>query len=135
MRTLFRECTRHDEAPDTIAATGAVMDNYERATTSTFQVNLPLTSDKGMIDAGFANYTYKNAIIFNDDGVPTNRTYFLNLAKFVRLVVREGRNAEIADLVKSRDRDDLVSFVLWAGNLVFKNLARNGLLFNADTFS
>jgi len=137
MRTLYRECSRFDENVDTIVFNGSTMDNYERALTSTFQVNLPLQpaqADQRMLDAGFPNILYKNAIVFNDDGVPANAGYFLNLAKFTRLIVRSGRNAEIGDFVKSRDKDDLVTFVLWAGNLITTNLARQGVLLNTDTW-
>ena len=134
MRTLYRQCSRFDEVPDTIVLTGAAMDNYERALTSTFQVNLPLGS-QGMIDAGFENYRYKGAVIFADDGVPANFGYFLNIAKYYRLFVREGRDAEIGDFVKSQGKDDLVTYVLWAGNAVMTNLGRNGVLLNADTWS
>lgn len=137
IRTLFRQCRRFDEAPDTIVLTGAAFDNYERDITSTFQTNLPLDMGPGnekMIDAGFSNLRYKNAFIFDDDGCPDDKGYFLNLMKYHRLFVREGRDAEIGDFVKSRERDDLVSFVLWAGNQVNTALNRNGVLLNADTF-
>lgn len=80
------------------------------------------------------NVRYKGAVVFADDGVPANAGYFINFAKYVRLIYREGRNAEIGDFVKSRDKDDLVTFVLWAGNLINTNLARGGLLQNADTY-
>ena len=70
----------------------------------------------------------------DDDGCPDNRGYFLNLLKYHRLFVRTGRDAEIGDFVKSRDKDDLVSFVLWAGNQINTALNRNGVLLNADTF-
>lgn len=139
MRTLYRQCTRFDEAPDTIVLNGSTMDNYERALTSTFRVNFPLgdigPGDKKMIDAGFPNIRYKGALVFADDGCPANKGYFLNIAKYIRLMVREGRDAEIGDFIKSRDKDDLVTFVLWAGNLITTNLARGGLLQNADTWS
>jgi len=58
MRTLYRQCSRFDETPDTIVLTGAQMDNFERELTSTFTVNLPIMGigpgDEKMIDAGFA---------------------------------------------------------------------------------
>jgi len=136
-RTLYRQTSRFDESPDTIVLTGSAMDNFERELTSTFQVNLPLgigAGDQRMIDAGFANIRYKGALVFDDDGCPANFGYFLNLAKYVRLFVREGRDAEIGDFVKSKDADDLATYVLWAGNLVNTNLARGGVLLNADTF-
>ena len=136
MRTLYRQSSRFDENVDTIVFNGSTMDNYERALTSTFQVNVPLIptqADQRMMDAGFPNYAYKGAIVFFDDGCPANFGYFLNLAKFTRLIVRQGRNAEISDFVKSRDKDDLVSFVLWAGELITTNLGRQGALLNSDT--
>jgi len=135
-RTLYRQCARADENVDSIVLTGSAMDNFERDLTSTFQVNLPLVGapDQRMLDAGFANIRYKNAIIFDDDGVPADRGYFMNISKYFRLIVREGRDAELGDFVKSRDKDDLVSFVLWAGNQVCTNLSRNGVFLNGDTY-
>jgi len=137
MRTLYRQCSRFDETPDTIVLTGSAMDNFETALTSTFQVNLPLmgvgAGDQAMIDAGFGNIRYKGALIFADDGCPANYGYFLNVAKYYRLFVREGRDAEIGDFVKSQNKDDLVTYVLWAGNGAMTNLGRNGVLLNGDT--
>ena len=74
-------------------------------------------------------------MLFGDDGIVANYGYLLNVAKYYRLFVREGRDAEIGDFVKSQGRDDLVTYVLWAGNAAMTNLARNGVLLNADTYS
>lgn len=138
MRTLYRQCSRFDEVPDTIVLNGSTMDNFERELTATFQVNLPIMGLGGgkqtMIDAGFDNIAYKGALIFADDGVPANTGYFLNVSKYYRLFVREGRDAEIGDFIKSRDKDDLVTYVLWAGNAAMTNLGRNGILLNGDTY-
>lgn len=139
MRTLYRQCSRFDETPDTIVLTGSTMDNFERELTTSFTVNFPLigvgAGNQGMIDAGFGNIRYKGALMFADDGVLANYGYFLNVAKYYRLFVREGRDAEIGDFVKSQTRDDLVTYVLWAGNAVMTNLGRNGVLLNGDTYS
>jgi hypothetical protein len=136
-RTLYRQCSRFDETPDTIVLTGSAMDNFESALTGSFVVNLPLigvgAGDEKMIDAGFGNIRYKGALVFADDGCPANYGYFLNMSKYYRLFVREGRDAEIGDFVKSQNRDDLVTYVLWAGNAVMTNLGRNGVLLNGDT--
>ena len=136
-RTLYRQCTRFDESIDTIVLTGATMDNFESALTSTFTVNLPLlgvgAGDQRMIDAGFGNIRYKGALLFADDGCPANYGYFLNVAKYYRLFVREGRDAEIGDFIKSQSKDDLSTYVLWAGNAAMTNLGRNGVLLNGDT--
>lgn len=136
-RTLYRQCSRFDETPDTIVLTGSAMDNYEANLTNSFSTNLPLigigAGDERMIDAGFGNIRYKGALVFADDGCPANYGYFLNLAKYWRLFVREGRDAEIGDFVKSQSKDDLATYVLWAGNAVITNLGRNGVLLNGDT--
>jgi hypothetical protein len=135
MTTLFRECSRYDETPDTIVLTGAAWDNYLKETTRTFQTNQPHAADSGMVvDALYPNIRFGNALIIYDDGCPANYGYFLNLRKFIRLFVREGRDAELGDFIKSKDKDDLVSFILWAGNLINTNLARGGVLLNADTY-
>lgn len=135
-RTLYRNCGRFDENVDIIVLTGATMDNYENALTSTFQVNLPImgvgSGDERMIDGGFANIRYKNALVFADDGAPANFGYFLN-SKYIKLYMRQGRESELGDFVKSRDKDDVVAYVYSAGNLAITNLARQGVLLNGDT--
>lgn len=136
MRTLYRQSAYFDDTVDTIVGTGSFAENYERALTGTFQVNLPLpVGSKGMLDAGFENIKYKGAVLFDDDGCPANAAYFLNLRKYIRLIVREGRDAEIGDFVKSQTKDDLVTYVLTAGNLVTTGLRYGGLLANGDTYA
>lgn len=71
--------------------------------------------------------------MFYDDAVPANCGYMIN-TKYLKLYVREGRDAEIGDFIKSQDRDDLVTYILWAGNQCATNLARLGFLQNSDTY-
>lgn len=134
MTTLYRQCGRYDEQVDTIILTGSAWDNFLKETTRNFQVNLPLAANQDMVEAGFPNVAFFGALLTYDDSCPANYGYFLNLKKYIRLFVREGRDAEIGDFIKSQSKDDLVSFVLWAGNLVNTNLARGGVLLNADTY-
>ena len=89
--------------------------------------------DKTMVDAGFPNVAWFGMKLFPDDGVPANMGYFIN-SKYINILVRQGRNAELGDFVKSNNRDDLVSYVFWAGNQICKGLRYNGILQNADTF-
>lgn len=137
MMTLYRQTGRFDENVDTIVLTGSTMDNFELTLTSTFQVNFPImgvgAGDERLIDAGFANIRYKNALVFADDGVPADTGYFLNTKKYLKLYVREGRESELGDFVKAQNKDDLVSWVYFAGNLAATNLARMGILLNGDT--
>lgn len=137
MRTLYRQCSRADETPDITVLNGSTWDNFNRELTSTFHVNLPLADvgagSKGMLDAGFPNIRWYGSLLFHDDGVPENAGYMFN-SDYVQLYVREGRDAEISDFIKSADKDDLAAFVFWAGNLINKNLARGGVLLNGDTY-
>lgn len=135
-RTLYRQCHRWNENVDLIVLNGSTLDNFERDLTSTFEVQLPLGFGQGnqsMIDAGFANIRYKNALMYDDDGVPANQGYFIN-SKYTKLYVREGRESEIGDFVKSQEKDDLVAYVLFAGNQCTTNLARQGIIQNTDTY-
>ena len=72
--------------------------------------------------------------MFADDGVPANVGYFLQLGKYIRLVVRQGRESELGDFVKAQNKDDLVAWVYLAGNQVATKLKSMGMLQNADTF-
>ena len=76
---------------------------------------------------------WNGAILFDDDGCPANTGYFLNLKTYMRLVVRRGRSSEIGEFVKAQDRDNLSTFVLFAGNQITTNLKRGGLIQNGDT--
>jgi len=137
-RTLYRQCTYFDESPNVIVLNGSTMDNFERDLTSSFQVNLPIMGVSGgnemMIEAGFPNIRYKGALLFADDGVPANAGYFLQLGKYIRLVVRQGRESELGDFVKAQNKDDLVAWVYFAGNQVATKLKSMGILQNADTY-
>lgn len=146
IRTIYRQCRYFDSAPDTIVATGAFMDNFEGTIT-----NVGVTSptvpgagfrfglldvgegDRKMLDAGFANIRFKNAVMFDDDGCPANFAYVLNLAKYVKLMVRRGRDAEIGDFIRPDNADSLSTWIYWAGNLVMTGLRYNGVLLNGDT--
>ena len=136
MTTLYRTCTRFDESPDIFVVNGSTWDNFMRETTRTFSTNLPMMkgeSDSMMLDAGFPNVRFFGATLFADDGCPANAGYCFS-TKFVKLYVRKGRNAELGDFIKSREYDDLVSYVYWAGNLCNTGLARGGILQNSDTY-
>lgn len=136
MTTLYRQCTRFDESPDITVVTGSTFDNFLRETTRTFQTHLPMVlgeGNKAMVEAGFPNVRWFGSLLFADDGVPANAGYMIN-TKFVKLYVRKGRNVEIGDFIKSRNYDDLVAYVFFAGNFCNTNLARGGLLQNADTY-
>ncbi len=135
MTTLYRQCTRADESPDICVVNGETWDNFLRETTRTFQTMMPGMRDPDslMVDAGFPNVGWFGALLFPDDAVPANAGYFIN-SKYINILVREGRNAELGDFVKSNNRDDLVAYVFWAGNQICKGLRYNGILQNADTY-
>lgn len=136
MTTLYRQCTRADESPDLFVVNGSTWDNFLRETTRTFQTHVPFMMgdpDQAMVEVGFPNVRFFGATLFPDDGVTANVGYAIN-SKYINILVREGRNAELGDFVKSANRDDLVAYVFWAGNQICKGLRYNGVLLNADTY-
>jgi len=142
LRTIYRQARFFDTAPDTIVTTGSFLDNFEKnltnvadATTS-IRIGMPMDigeADRAMLDAGFPNIRWKNSVMFDDDGCPANRAYVLNLAKYHRLLVRRGRDAEIGEFVMPTDQDSLAVWIYWAGQQIDTGLRYGGVLLNGDT--
>ena len=126
MRALQLATVRGDEAPTVIIMTSNGYANLDRALTGTVHYNNP--SPKTQFgDVGFEHINFKGSIVLFDDGVPTNRAYFLNL-KYLKLLVHQMRDMAIRDFITPSNQDAIVGRMYWAGNLVCNNLARQGLL-------
>jgi hypothetical protein len=135
MLTLYLAASRGDETPNVICLTRSAYTNYVRNLTATISYNQPLTASQGTLDANSGKVTYAgtNALIGFDDYVPANAGYMLN-SKYVHFVVHPDRNAEVGAFVDLTPRQDAIATqVRWAGNLCISNMARQGLLLNADT--
>lgn len=136
MSELYVNCTRADESPDIFVVTQSAFLNFLRETTRTFQTHVPFMSgdpDQAMVEVGFPNVRFFGSTLFPDTNVPANAGYLIN-SKYINIIVRSGRNAELGDFVKPTNQDVLTTFVYWAGNQICKGLRYNGILQNADTY-
>lgn len=126
MTALLLAVTRGDESPTIIVMTANGYANLIRAMQGTIQYNNP--SPKTQFgDIGFQHVNYFGAPVIFDDGVPTDRAYFLNL-KYLKLLVHQSRDMAIRDFITPHDQDSITGRIYWAGNVVCNNLARQGIL-------
>jgi hypothetical protein len=135
MNTLYVNCSRGDERPDVIVLTRSAYINYIINLTGTISYNQPLTSSRREIDAAPSDVYFAgtNALLGFEDGVPANQGFFLN-SKYTHFITHPQRNIEVGSFVDMRPTQDAIATqVLWAGNFCMSNMARQGLLLNADT--
>jgi len=124
MLPLWLQCTRGNDTPDLIVMDSNYFSFYE-ASQSSLKRYAPTDEGKG----GMISMKYKTADVFFDSsasGIPANHMYFLN-TDFLELVVHQDANMEIMPELRSVNQDALVIPVLFQGNLVCSNRARQGV--------
>jgi len=135
MHQLYLDCTRGDETPDVMVLTRAAYANYLINLTATTRHNQPLTTAKNRVDNSPDMITFAgtDALIGFDDNCPADNGYFLN-AKYTHFVVHPERNVEVGAFVDLRPTQDAIATqAFFMGNFAMSNMARQGLLLNADT--
>lgn len=124
MLPLWLACTRGNDTPDLIVMDSNYFTFYE---TSQSSLKRYAPSDEGK--GGMISMKYKTADVFFDSsasGVPSNHMYFLN-TDFLELVAHQDANMEIMPELRSVNQDALVIPILFQGNLVCSNRARQGV--------
>jgi hypothetical protein len=124
MLPLWLQCTRGNDTPDLIVMDSNYFSFYE-ASQSSLKRYAPSDEGKG----GMISMKYKTADVFFDSsasGIPANHMYFLN-TDFLELVVHQDANMEIMPELRSVNQDALVIPILFQGNLVCSNRARQGV--------
>jgi len=124
MLPLWLACTRGNDTPDTIVMDSNYFSFFEASQTS-LKRYAPTDEGKG----GMISMKYKTADVFFDSsasGIPANHMYFLN-TDFMELVVHQDANMEIMPELRSVNQDAIVIPVLFQGNLVCSNRARQGV--------
>jgi hypothetical protein len=124
MLPLWLQCTRGNDTPDLVVMDSNYFSFYE-ASQSSLKRYAPTDEGKG----GMISMKYKTADVFFDSsasGIPANHMYFLN-TDFLELVVHQDANMEIMPELRSVNQDALVIPVLFQGNLVCSNRARQGV--------
>lgn len=124
MLPLWLSCTRGNDTPDLIVMDPVYFAYYE-ASQSSLKRYAPSDDGKG----GMISMKYKTADVFFDStasGIPASHMYFIN-TDFLELVVHQDANMEIMPQLRSVNQDAVVIPILFQGNLVVSNRARQGV--------
>lgn len=124
MLPLWLSCVRGNDKPDLIVMDSVYFSAYE-ASQSSLKRYAP--SDEGQ--GGMVSLKYKTADVVYDSsasGIPASHMYFLN-TDFIELVAHQDANMEIMPELRSVNQDALVVPILFQGNLVCSNRARQGV--------
>ena len=124
MLPLWLTCTRGNDTPDLIVMDPVYFAFYE-ASQSSLKRYAPSDEGKG----GMISMKYKNADVFFDStasGIPASHMYFIN-TDFLELVAHQDANMEIMPELRSVNQDAIVIPILFQGNLVVSNRARQGV--------
>jgi len=124
MLPLWISCTRGGDTPDLIVMDPVYFAYYE-ASQSSLKRYAPADEGKG----GMVSMKYKTADVFYDttaSGIPASHMYFLN-TDFLELVAHQDANMEIMPELRSVNQDAIVIPILFQGNLVCSNRARQGV--------
>lgn len=124
MLPLWLSCTRGNDTPDMIVMDSVYFSAYE---TSQSSLKRYAPSDDGK--GGMISMKYKTADVFFDSsssGIPASHMYFIN-TDFLELVAHSDANMDIMPELRSVNQDAIVIPILFQGNLVCSNRARQGV--------
>lgn len=124
MLPLWIRQTVGGDEPDLIVMSDDYFTFYEQSQSS-LKRYAPEDSGKG----GMVAMKYKTADVFFDSsgGIPAAHAYFLN-TDYIEAVVHQDANITVLDEVEAVGQDAMVKTLIWMGNLVCSNRARQGVL-------
>lgn len=132
MNALWYPCVRGNDKPDLIVFSQDFYGFYE----ASLQDLQRWTNNEGAnaATAGFNALKYKSAdVIFDSNsnfGTTAERGYFIN-SDYLELVVHRDANWTTMDEKASVNQDGVVIPVLWMGQMVCSNRARQGIIIDA----
>lgn len=129
MNALWLLCVRGTDKPDLVVSTN---DLYGQYWESLQDLQRFASSDTAV--AGFDSLKYMSADVVHDNNTNFTATgekmYFLN-SDYLEMVTHSDANWSQLDDKMSVNQDAVVIPLLWMGNLVCSNRARQGVLFDA----
>lgn len=128
MNELWLDCVRGTDKPDLIISSTDLYTLYWES----LQANQRFTDQDAKAGAGFASLKYQTADVFHessDSGIPANKMYFLN-TDYLKVVAHRDANMTVGEAKMSVNQDGEVIPILFQGNLVCSNRARQGVLFD-----
>jgi len=130
MRTMYNSCSKGSDHPDFIISDQSTFEGYEGQL-----VQYERFSDSDTADAGFENLKFKGAVVMFDPACPSDSThgkmYFLN-SKYLSWTVDSQTDFITTPFVRPENQDAKTAQILFMGNLVVSNCARNGVIYDVD---
>lgn len=136
LQTVFGNCTMGGRRPTIIVTTQQIYNIVWALSTGVNSTSgvpgqaFPAQAggeDVQLAQAGFSNILFNGIPIAVDSHCPPGNMFFLN-EEYMTLYVNENRDFFIRDFIVPVNQDAYASLILWAGNLVFDNLLRQGIL-------
>jgi hypothetical protein len=135
MQSMWGSCQSGGRAPTIIASTQSNYNRYWNLNLAPQQYPVqPGGKDMQLAQAGFENLLFNGAPFVTDSHIPTtgtasstgaNNIFFLN-EDYVQMVVATRADFHLQDFQTPTNQDAMTALLLWAGNLVFSNIQRQG---------
>lgn len=128
MQTMFGSCTEGARHPTIIATTQSVYNLYWAMGVGGQEFPAePQGHDEQLMSAGFTNLLFNGVPVAVDSHVPASQMYFLN-EEYIYLYVNPRADFNMKEFREPVNQDAMTSLILWAGNVVLTNCARQGKL-------
>lgn len=128
MQTMFGSCTEGGRHPTIIVTTQSVWNLYWALSTGGQSFpSQPQGQDEQLASNGFTNLLFNGVPVCVDSHVPSQQMYFIN-EDYVYLYVNPRADFNMKEFREPVNQDAMTSLILWAGNVVLTNCARQGKL-------
>lgn len=126
MNELWLDTVRGSDRPDIVVSSNELFTLYWNSLQ-----DLQRYASADEASAGFTALKFVDADVIHDggSGILANRMYFLN-TNYLELVAHKDANLTTLDEKTSVNQDAVVIPIIWQGNLVCSNRARQGVLFD-----
>lgn len=126
MRTMMGNTSEGGRHPTLLVGTQLNYNRFWNLTqpSQAFPVQ-PGGHDEQLAQAGFSNLLFDGVPFVVDSHVPANHIFFLN-EDYVYLFVNPRADFNMKEFREPVNQDAMTSLILWAGNVVLSNCARQG---------
>jgi hypothetical protein len=130
LQSLFGSCTQGGRSPTIIFSTQANYNRYWSLNLSPQQFPVqPGGKDMQLAQAGFENLLFNGVPWLVDSHIPTTGSegniFFLN-EDYIQVVTAARADFHLQDFQTPVNQDAMTALLLWAGQLVFSNIQRQG---------
>ena len=128
MQTMFGTCTEGGRHPTILVGPQSVYNLYwALSTPGQAFPSQPGGQDEQLASNGFTNLMFNNVPFAVDSHAPASQIFFLN-EDYMYLYVNPRADFNMKEFREPVNQDAMTSLILWAGNVVFSNLQRQGVL-------